>query len=224
MRRLARVAVAPLALLPVAGCFPAVLHGPQVEPGPRGAAVASVAAGPTYVEGDEGGIRLRNAPVGLGVGHGWRAASDARPSLFVGAFVPVYFPMAQLDVYLQAPRAWTGGAAGGLGLNVGTGQATPYLQVGRVSARGTGWSTVQGWSVRRGSEFRSRSVAWVPGLAGHLGGTRTTLHVFAMGAVGREPGDCLTLPATGRECRPGRRSRTLLGGAALEVHGRRAPD
>jgi len=218
------LSLVPAAAVLTGGCFPAVLHGPQVEPGLRGTAVASIAAGPTYVEGDEGGIRLRNAPIGLGIGHGWRATSDARPSLFVGAFVPIFFPAAQLDVYVQAPRAWTGGASGGLGLNIGGEQATPYLQVGRVSARGTGWSTIQGLSVRAGSEHRSRSVAWVPGLAGHVGGTRTTLHVFAMGAVGREPGDCLTLPATGRESRPGRHSRTLLGGAALEVHGRRGPD
>ena len=211
-----------LAAPALSGCFAAVLHGPEVERGVVGGLTGMVASGPTYTEGDAGGIRLRNPPVGLSLGHGWAAPTRRSPGVFVGAHVPVLFPAAQLDLYVQVPRAWTGASAGGVGVNVDLERVHPYAQWGRVDARGSGWYLLQGVSVRQRDQFETRSVAWVPGVGTQFGHPRATVHLFALAAFGRIPGRCLPY-AVERGCVPGARSHALSAGATVLAHRARRP-
>jgi hypothetical protein len=209
-----------VALLLLTGCFPAVMHGPRVQPGLVGSVTASVAAGPTYTEGDEGGMRARNAPVGAGIGYGWRGATAARPSVFAGVHVPIVFPLAQLDVYVQAPESWLSRGTGGVGVNTSIEHAAPYLQWGVVDADGRGWSTIQGLSVRfTGGEGRT-IFAWTPGVVAHVGSGHGRAHLYAMAAVGRHR-SCSQVPFQSVECGV-HGTYALLAGATLEL--RRSAD
>lgn len=200
-----------VALATQAACFQAVMHGPRVEKGLSGFAGASVTRGPTHTEGDEGGIRLRNAPIGLGVGYGWRGATRHEASLFTGLYVPIAFPFAQLDLFAQAPEAWTGATMGGAGMNVAIDHVAPYLQWGRVNDRGSGWSLIQGVSMRTDDEHSLRQLTWTPGLAAHIGGSRSRVHLYAMGAFGRIRRSCVATS----EC--GTRTWALQTGLTLEL-------
>jgi hypothetical protein len=200
-----------------AACFPAMLHGPRVERGGSLTANVSTATGPQHTEGDYGGIRLRNESVGLGFGYGWRGNTPSEPSLFLGAYVPVLFPFAQLDLFVQAPEAWSGPTAGGLGVNVAIDHVQPYLQWGMMSANGTGWSILQGVSVRSDGSAQAGQVSWMPGVAAHIGRGQHRVHLYAMGAFGRLRGNCY---ADGRNC-AGERTYALLGGVAYQFRFRR---
>lgn len=197
-----------------------MLHGPRVERGLSVSGNVSVAAGPTHTEGDEGGIRLRNGTAGVGLGYGWRAADRANPSLFVGGYVPILFPVAQLDVFMQAPEAWTGPTSGGVGVNVAVDHVAPYLQWGMVDAKGTGWSILQGVSVRTDDNVQDGQVSWMPGVAAHFGLGRQRLHLYAMGAFGRLHRSCFSETGGSRTC-PGDRAYALLAGLAIEHRFRR---
>jgi hypothetical protein len=215
--------VCAVVLLAQSACFPAMLHGPRVEPGLSGTVNISQVAGPTHTEGDYGGLHLRNASVGLGVGYGWRAATAHRPSFFAGAYVPVVFPFAQLDLFAQAPEAWTGPTSGGLGVNAAIDHVAPYLQWGVVSAAGFGWSTTQGLNVRYGGGEENGKVSWTPGVAAHLGVGRHRVHLFAMGAFGQMRRICVDANFRQGGC-AGERSHAVLGGVAFEFRLRRATD
>ena len=204
------------ALASQAACFPAMLHGPRVERGFALSANVSMAAGPTHTEGDEGGLRLRNGTAGLGLGYGWRAAKRKQPSVFVGAYVPIAFPAAQLDVFTQAPEAWTGPTSGGVGVNVAWDHVAPYLQWGMVNARGSGWSILQGVSVRTDENEQDGQVAWTPGVAAHFGLGQQRVYLYAMGAFGRLNRTCFS--ETGSRICAGDRSYALLAGLAYEYH------
>ncbi len=176
-------------------CFPAITHGPRIDPGPTIGATVSATGGPTYTEGDAGGIHLRQGQIGLHAGYGWEPASPRHPAFFASVAVPVLFPAVQVDLFVQAPPAWTGRFAAGVGVNADFEREDLYVQFGRISDAGNGWFLMQGIDRRQPSSFYSASTVSVTGAA--LQFTRRTLrtYVFAQYAAGRTPGACASLPS-----------------------------
>jgi hypothetical protein len=207
-----------------AACFPAVTHGPRVESGLSVGATGAVTYGPTHVEGDEGGINLREGVVGPYVGYGWAPSSPGRAGAYIGLAVPLLFTLAQVDVYVQAPPAWTGPLSAGAGVVASPEGVHGYGQVGRVSDRGLGWYLTGGYGRRESwSTAQSSSPAWFGGAAIQLATGRFRTHLFVQGADGRIPGNCFTESPSGPEvCARGERARAVALGATLGWHSRRA--
>ena len=86
---MAKKVVALFCALILGACFPAVTHGPRVEPGFTAGVTGAYTTGDTHVEGDEGGIHLRQGVIGPYAGYGWSAASARSPRLYLGVAVPV---------------------------------------------------------------------------------------------------------------------------------------
>lgn len=127
------------------GCAPMIGHGPVVLPGFSVGASAALGVGPTYGNGDD------PSPFYLGAGmlqaaYGWQPTNRRLPAIRVGVQGPVEGGDVGADVYVQAPRAWLGPAAVGVGvLAEAPGHRTmPYAQVGVQDARGVGAHIVLG--------------------------------------------------------------------------------
>ena len=226
---LARVLL--LGLAATAGCFPAITHGPRVEPGLTAGVTGAYTRGPEHVEGDEGGIELRSGAVGPYVGYGWappdrgrgQAASPASPRLYLGVMGPVLFTFAQLDAFVQAPPAWTGPLSAGAGLVASTEGVHVYGQAGRVSDRGRGFYLTGGYGRRQSwSRVEGSSPAWFGGAAVQLAAGHARAQLFVQGATGRIPGDCTAERGEPRSCAPGERAHSVALGASLGWHRRRA--
>lgn len=123
-------------------CAPMIGHGPVVHPGLTVGASAALGTGPRYANGDDPG------PFYLGAGmvqaaYGWQPASGHLPAFRVGVQGPVEGTVGA-DVYLQAPRAWLGPAAVGVGALIDGHRSMPYAQFGAQNARGFGGHVVVG--------------------------------------------------------------------------------
>ena len=212
--------VAPFFALIITACFPTITHGPRVENGFVFGMTAATTSGDEHVEGDEGGIRLREGTLGAFVGQGWAASDRRKPSAYFGLVVPAFIPYAQADLYVQVPQAWTGPLAAGVG---GTGSiegGSLYSQIGFQPERGLGWQAMAGYGVRTStSRDQSTSPAWVGNIglsfaSGHFRGL-----LFVQGADGRAPGNCFTEPATQiRRCETGPHARAMSLGVSLGRH------
>ena len=214
--------LAPLCTMLVTACFPTITHGPRVENGFVFGVTGATTSGDTHTEGDEGGFHLRDGTIGPFVGQGWAPSTPRHPGAYLGLVVPLFFPLAQVDFYVQAPPAWTGPLAAGMG---GTGSiegGSVYGQLGFQPDRGIGWQAMAGYGVRASSsDFQGTSPAWVGNLglsfaSGHFRGL-----LFVQGANGREPASCFTEPVTQqRRCDPGDRARAVSFGVSLGRHQR----
>lgn len=183
---------------------------------------AASTTGDTHVEGDEGGVALREGTFGPFIGQGWAASDSHKPSAYFGLVVPVFVPYAQVDVYVQAPQAWTGVLAGGVG---GTGSiegGSLYGQFGYQPERGIGWQAMAGYGVRASiSSEQSSSPAWVGNVGLSLASGHFRGLLFVQGADGRAPGNCFTNPATqSRQCETGPHARAVSIGVSLGRHRR----
>jgi hypothetical protein len=209
----------PVCLAGSVGCFPVITHGARVETGTAFGLTASITGGDEHVEGDEGGIHLRDGIIGAYVGHGWAPSSDKNPGFYLGLAIPVLFPATQVDAYFQAPPAWTGPLQAGLGVTANYEGAHGYAMLGKQDDRGIGWSLHAGYGQRgAASEFLGRSPAAIAGGAVHFALGRL-LHgqVYVQGANGREPESCFSDPpgSTTRRCTPGQRANALAGGISM---------
>lgn len=208
--------LAPLFMAFLTACFPTITHGPRVENGVVFGVTAATTSGDTHVEGDEG-VALRSGTFGAFIGQGWAAADAHKPSAYLGLVVPVFVPYAQLDLYLQSPRAWTGSLAAGVGATGSIEGGSVYTQFGFQPERGVGWQAMAGYGVRTSSSSsQTTSPAWVGNVglsyaSGHFRGL-----LFVQGADGRAPGNCFTEPATqSRRCDTGERGRVVSIGLSL---------
>jgi hypothetical protein len=214
----------PLGLPFITACFPTITHGPRVENGFVFGVTAATTSGDTHTEGDEGGFALREGTLGPFIGQGWASTDPHKPSAYLGLVVPLFFPVSQLDLYVQAPQAWTGGGqfAAGLGATGSIEGGSLYTQFGFQPERGVGWQAMGGYGIRVSSATdQSTSPAWVGNVglsfaSGHFRGL-----VFVQGADGRAPGYCLTEPTTqSRQCDTGPHARAVSIGVSLGRHGR----
>lgn len=204
-------------LLLACGCFPAVTHGARIEEGWIGGIMAGTTSGDTHVEGDEGGIHLRQAAIGPFFGFGSASSRPTEPGYYLGAVVPLFFPAAQVDAYLQLPPIVTGPAAAGVGVTASAEGTHGYGMLGADFNRMTSWYVAGGYGSRRSSSsFQTTSPAWF-GNAGIIiasGYLRTQL--FAQFATGRIPGSCFNDPGTQTQtCSLGEHARALSAGISL---------
>lgn len=204
----------PLFAVALGGCFPAITHGPRIEPGASAGLVASVTTGATHTEGDEGGIRLRQGVIGAYGNYGW-AAARRKPGASIGVAVPIFFPLTQIDLFVEAPRGWLPreGAAG-VGLVVDAMSFSAYGEVGQIGAGNNGWFLIGGYGRRQSnSRFESASPAWYGGGAVQIASSWTRTRLFVQFASGRDPGDCPVDGSSG--CSLGRRASAVSTGVSL---------
>lgn len=213
-----RGAVKGAALLFATGCAPMIAHGPVVHPGFSFGASAALGRGPTYENGDDPGpFYLGSA--GLHGAYGWQPTSGHRPAVRLAAHGPVA-GIVGADLYLQAPRAWLGPAAGGVGiLTEGSARGyMPYVQAGMQNARGLGAHVVTGRYDRGRRQFvgywseERASVTWLSAQVPLT--TRATVHLhggFARGHVTRQSSNSST-PYIDEDRWVG------LGGVSAELH------
>ena len=206
----------------ITACFPTITHGPRVENGFVFGVTAATTSGDTHTEGDEGGVALREGTFGAFLGQGWASTNPRKPSAYFGLVVPAFVPYAQVDLYVQAPQAWTGPLAAGLG---GTGSiegGSLYSQVGFQPERGIGWQAMAGYGVRTSTATdQSTSPAWVGNLGLSLASGHFRGLLFVQGADGRAPGNCFTDPSTQiRRCETGPHGRAVSIGVSLGRHQR----
>lgn len=226
MRHAPLCAIAVVGLTCVSGCFPALTHSARVEDGWIVGVMAGSTTGSTHVEGDEGGIHLRQAVIGPFVGYGTAPDRPTLPGYYVGAAVPVFFPLVQVDGYLQLPPAWTPHLATGLGGTASLEGAHGYAMVGGDFDRAVSWYLAGGYGSRQSSSrFQSTSPAWFgnSGIIMAFGYVRTQL--FVEWATGRNPGSCFTDPVTRADvCDRGEKARAVSLGISLgrQQHNARA--
>jgi hypothetical protein len=198
-------------------CFPAVTHGARIEEGWIGGVMAGTTSGDTHVEGDEGGIHLRQATIGPFVGYGSAPVRRWEPGYYLAVAAPVFVPYAQLDAYLQLPPAMTGPLAAGLGLTASIEGLHGYGMLGGDFDKTRSWYIAGGYGSRESSSrFESTSPVWFGngGVIIAYGYLRTQL--FVQFASGRIPGSCFDDPATRtRVCDRGEPARALSAGIAL---------
>ena len=222
-RRATSRIVAIFGLAAVSGCFPALTHGARVEDGWIVGVMAGSTSGDTHVEGDEGGIHLRQAMIGPFVGYGTAPARPAVPGYYIGAAVPVFFPGTQVEAYLQLPPVLTPHFAAGLGGTASLEGAHGYAMVGGDFDRTTSWYVAGGYGSRQSSSrFQSTSPAGFAngGIIIASGYLRTQF--FAQLATGRIPGSCFTDPVTHADvCNRGEPARAVSFGVSL---GRQQPN
>jgi hypothetical protein len=213
--------LAPVCAVVVTACFPTITHGPRVEDGFVFGVTAATTSGDTHVEGDAG-VALREGTLGAFIGQGWASTDRRQPSAYFGLVVPVFVPFAQADLYVQAPQAWTGPLAAGVGATGSIEGGSLYGQLGFQPERGIGWQAMGGYGVRAStSRDQSTSPAWVGNVglsfaSGHFRGL-----LFVQGADGRAPGNCFTEPVTqARQCDTGPHGRSVSIGVSLGRHQR----
>jgi hypothetical protein len=204
--------LAACALVCACGCFPAITHGARVEDGWVAGVMAGTTDGDTHVEGDEGGIHLRQALIGPYVGYGSASSRRSMPGFYIGAAVPVFFPLAQVDAYLQLPPAVTGPLSAGFGGTASGEGVHGYAMFGADLDRKTSWYVSGGYGERQSSStFQGGSPAWF-GNAGIImasGYLRTQLFVqYADGLI----------PAPCEGCKATERAHALSLGIALGRH------
>jgi len=211
--------IAPLGVFLVTACFPTITHGPRVENGVVFGLTAATTSGDTHVEGDEG-VGLRTGVLGPFIGQGWAATDPHKPSTYLGVVVPLFPLYSQLDLYLQAPQAWTGSLAAGLGATGSIEGGSVYTQFGFAPERGIGWQAMAGYGVRSSSSRdQSTSPAWVGNMGLSFAGGHFRGLLFVQGADGRAPGNCFTEPATqARHCDIGARGRAVSIGVSFGRH------
>jgi len=142
-RNIARALALVACGLNLQACAPMITHGPDVRQGLSAGMSIVVPDGPTYENGDDPGPLYFGALAGH-VAYGWRPADERTPALSLGVQVPT-LGWTATDVYVQAPRAWLGKAAGGVGVRAdGSGRIMPYVQAGMVNADGAGADLVVG--------------------------------------------------------------------------------
>jgi hypothetical protein len=108
------------------------------------------------------------------------------PGFSVGLFVPGLFvlPLAELDLYVQAPAAPAAPVFGG-GLLLAADHVMPYVQAGRVPPFGSGWYTTQGFAVANRPEGRGAAARyWSPAVAYRLPRGDRSAHFFLGGGIG----------------------------------------
>lgn len=220
-RRLVGVGACLSASLFMAACFPAVTHGPRIETGAALGVSIATTSGPTYVEGDDGGVHLRTGMIGAHLSYGWAPKSPNSPGFYTALTVPVLFPLAQVEVFMQTPPAWTPGFQMGIGGSVSYENTDAIAQFGKISDRGDGWFLMQGIARRDFSDYYGPSVASVSGAAYQFTRNHARSYLYVQYASGRQPGICNGLI---RVCEKGDRSHALALGAAIEYWWRKKPN
>jgi hypothetical protein len=204
------------------GCFPAITHGPKIENGFIVGVTGGSVSGNTHAEADEGGIYLRQPVLGAFIGYGHAPTRRELPGFYLGAAVPLFFPAAQVDAFLQAPPGLTGPLSAGVGA-IASGDGTAgYTMLGGQLNRTTAWHVGAGYGSRRSSSsFQSSSPAWMGSAAIETATGYLRTQIFLQIANGRTPGYCFDDPAGhSSRCTLGERAHAMTLGISLGRHER----
>jgi len=175
-----------LLVLALAGaCAPVVTHAPRVEPGSVVGATVSIRPRACTAVCPDGDPDEPAPALGGFFRHGWVPADSTRPSFLVGVFVPVvyFFPLAELDLYAQAPARAKAPVYGG-GLLLSATHLMPYAQLGRTPPGGAGFYTTQGVAWHFGEGEADHALYWAPSLAYRFTSLERNVHVYVSGGVG----------------------------------------
>jgi hypothetical protein len=137
----------PLALAALTGClpFPAVAHGPRVQPG---SAVGMSFSVPVADHPRPSKAPYLFGPLGVDYAYGWVGDANV-PALQLGGEINLLPPRLDPDLYAQLPRRWLLGLDGGVGLAATTtfdgGAWMPYAQLGDLDRNGSGFYVTAGY-------------------------------------------------------------------------------
>ncbi|HEX7242022.1 MAG TPA: hypothetical protein VF263_17190 [Longimicrobiaceae bacterium] len=204
---------AALLLLGLGACAPTVTHAPRVEPGSTVGATLGVRPG--ACDSSCSGAGEPAPALGVFFRHGWTSADSAGAAFSVGVFVPgaILVPVAELDLYAQAPSAPGAPVLGG-GVLLAADHLMPYLQAGKTARDGSGWYTTQGAAFTSETSGSGVSAAyWAPAVAYRLGWGDRGVHLYLSGGVGRKRTSVYGEGATRTRSGP---LRFLMLGAVLE--------
>jgi hypothetical protein len=208
-------------LMLASGCFPAITHGPKVENGLIFGVTGGGVSGPVHTEGDVGGIRLRQPVIGPFIGYGVAPSRPERAGFYFGAAVPLLFPLAQIDAFLQLPPAWTGPLSAGVGTIASIDHVDGYAMLGGPIDHSTAWHVGVGYGSRHAArDIPSRALVGSVAIARAAGFVRT--QAFVQHAAGRIPGSCSYDNFAARICRPGARATATAVGLSVGRHRRNA--
>ena len=205
----------------VTGCFPAITHGPKIEDGFIVGVTGAIPSGPEHVEGDEGGIRLRNPVLGPYAGFGVAPSTPRDVGFYIGAAVPLLFPLAQVDAFVQLPPAWTGPLSAGVGMIASVEHIDGYAMLGGQLDRLTAWHVGLGYGTRWPESNKTQSAAWVGSVALERAHGRLRTQFFAQFAHGRPPESCANYPGA-PACSPAPRETATAVGMSIGRHRRSA--
>ena len=150
-----RVVRSGLLLLPLllGACFPAVTHGPRVDPGWTAGASFTL---PVLDPSRPSKAPYLVGPAGLDLGYGFTDTAGG-PAVRLGSELDLFPPRFDPDLYLQLPRAPLGGLDAGVGVAASISPATsswmPYVQVGAIDDGHRGFYLTEGylWPAGRNS-------------------------------------------------------------------------
>lgn len=213
--RFLAIALAAGAATSAAGCFPAVAHGPRVEPGVR--AQATIAVPMANDLADEAAPPFTIPAMGIGPAYG-QPATAARPGFRVSTTFQIPAGISP-DLYVQLPRGWLRGIDGGFGYSLSSpGNSTlPYVQLGRINTERRGAYTTIGFVNQADylGPLGIKGSGWLLGIAYQIPVRRETYHLFATGIAGRRyPADCSQQPQV--DCASLAPARVLHLGVAWE--------
>ncbi len=211
-----RASLAPAVVALLSGCLPAIAHGPQVV---DGFSVGATASASTIRRSAADGVEdVLFAPIGANGGYGWRAEDPAHPSFRVGVHIPVMiFTLPQVDLFVQAPRSWTGPLQAGVGASTSAFSTASYVQLGRIAESGAGWHVTQAWMDAYDVDLRPR---WMTMLAYQFesrGSVGSQVFVAGGPSTRLDLGDCE------HDCVSDRRSMFLIAGFTFERRFSREP-
>jgi hypothetical protein len=203
------------------GCFPAITHGPKIEDGLIVGLTGALPSGPEHVEGDEGGIRLRNPVLGPYAGFGVASTRPQDAGYYVGVAVPLLFPLTQVDAFVQLPPALTGPLSAGVGMIASIEHVDGYAMLGGQIDRLTAWHIGLGYGTRWPESNKTKSAALVGSLALEKAHGRLRTQFFVQFAHGRPPQSCPDYPGA-PPCSDAPRETATAAGMSIGRHSRSA--
>lgn len=168
------------------GCAPVVTHAPRVEPGIAVGGTVSIRPRACTAICPDGDADEPAPALGGFFRHGWVPADSTRPSFLVGVLVPFGFalPLAELDVYAQAPARAKAPVFGG-GFLLSATHLMPYAQLGHTPPGGAGLYTTQGAAWHFGGDGSEPALYWAPSLAYRFTSRERDVHLYVSGGIGR---------------------------------------
>jgi len=174
--------------IPLAGCFPPVVHPTRVEPGPAISASTWAQVAEVIEVDDDAHVRaLPNFSIRLAAGFADTLRDGVNTLVSFGAGLNGV----SADGYLEIPRSALGDLDAGLGMvwqNGPLGVVMPYVQVGRLLNAHSAWFTSQGLAIVSSQDSDETTPVWMSTVGFSRSGAGRTGIVFVSAIIGRSFG------------------------------------